>query len=254
MDTNNTDDIEKCLPLENVKKTEQKCTICYECINTKDYIGKQDFDCVDVDDPSCLRIKCGHAFHTNCIMQAFRGNLKCPICRESLVTSSLQNSEFYISVFDIEQEVAEDDESDDTYHPHRLRLETEIKLERCKNVQIIEKRKNLKKKIKEFHLNHVFLKKSRKKIIKDALTAFRKENHKLFHTKIKNVQVEVNNILEMEKKITEKKLSEQKITLDTQIFNSFFNKTNPLYNVYDVLQKYGEDSNLNAFQKKFWTG
>lgn len=239
----------------NSKKMEQKCTICYENMNTSDYIGKQDFDCVDVDDTTCLRIKCGHAFHTNCIMQAFRGNLKCPICRDSLTSGSSIPNEFFVEFYDNQNgEENEEEEEDDTFHPDRLRLETEVKLERCKNKEIIEKRKTLKKKIKEFHLFHSSLKKNRRDLIKQTLQNFRKTSHKKFNVFIKNVQTDVNEILFMEKKIVEKKLNEKNVSLDLPIVDSFFHKTNPLYNVYDILQKNGEDVNINGFQKKFWTG
>lgn len=238
--------------MENIEieKKENKsvhtCTICYDEINTDEFIGKQDFDCVDLHDPTCLRIKCGHAFHTNCIMQAFRGNLKCPMCRDSLIENPLRTfeNEYVFQAFEIE-EIEEEE-----VNPEILKLETELNLERCKNKKLIEKRKQLKQKIKHFHEYHTLLKKNRKKILKNSIELFRKENHKVFHKHIKDIQKDLNAICTQEKKIIEKN---NKIEITEDSFQNYFNKSNQIYNVYDIIQKNGEDLNINGFLRKFWT-
>jgi hypothetical protein len=68
----------------------------------------QEYICTD--DENCMicfetngtwcKLKCGHAFHTNCIMQAFRSNLKCPVCRNDLVEKTEENNfiQFFTSI------------------------------------------------------------------------------------------------------------------------------------------------------------
>jgi len=220
-----------------------KCTICYEEIKTKEFDAVQDFDCVDFDDPTCLRLKCGHAYHTNCIMQAFRSNLKCPVCRTDLVEVK-NHEENFIQLF-------ANEESDDDDDIDNLLIQTTLNRERAKNKELKECRKKLKETVKDFHIFHTDLTKRRKAKIRECLKTFRKEEHKNFRMKIHGVEKVLKVVKKNEQKIVDEKLlNTGQITHDDT--RKYFLNFNHLYSPYDVLQRNGGDINLNGFMRRFW--
>lgn len=222
-----------------------KCTVCYEEIKTPEFLNVQEFDCVDFEDPSCLRLKCGHAYHTNCIMQAFRSNLKCPVCRIDLIESGKANDDNYIQIF------ANEEDSDDDINQNNLLIKSTLNLERTKNKELKEYRKKLKCQIKDFNKYHTELKHKRKTTVKECLKTFRKSEQKTFHSKMKEVNKIVQVIKKNEKSIATEKLLKNGIVEELDI-DMYFDRFNQDYYVYSLLQKNGGDINLNGFTRRFW--
>ena len=59
------------------------CAICIEDMKCSAFTQPSEDDRVDEDDATALRLKCGHAFHASCILQAFRSGISCPTCGSS---------------------------------------------------------------------------------------------------------------------------------------------------------------------------
>jgi hypothetical protein len=63
-----------------------ECGICIEEMNTVAFKKPCDDqeDCLDTNDSSCIRLKCGHAYHFVCQMPAMRMGKFCSLCRDEL--------------------------------------------------------------------------------------------------------------------------------------------------------------------------
>ena len=48
------------------KQTESSCAICQNTCNSKSF----------------YKLDCGHSFHSNCLIEAFRRDPRCPLCRD----------------------------------------------------------------------------------------------------------------------------------------------------------------------------
>ena len=59
-----------------------------------------------------------------------------------------------------------------------IMLDTYARQERCKNIHLKDKRKELNNAVKEFHVFHQSLKQTRRFKIKEVLKEFRDKNHK----------------------------------------------------------------------------
>lgn len=55
-----------------------ECTICVTPMGVPSFTAVQQEDAVEGEN---CRLKCGHAFHTSCILTSFRYNPMCPCCR-----------------------------------------------------------------------------------------------------------------------------------------------------------------------------
>ena len=223
-------------------KSEEKCscTICYEEMKTVEFEGVQDMDIVDLNDPSCLRLKCGHAFHTNCILQAFRSNLKCPVCRNNLVESGSPTDNF---IQFIDEEVEQEE-----IPQHEFLIQSVINQERTRNAEVKELRKDLKKTVKQFNTYHTDLKHKRRAMIRVMLSDFRKKEHALFRKSVRNVQKKATALMKLEKSIVVDRLVKENLVAED--WNErFFNYCED-YDSYYLLQKV--DDHLSGFNRRFW--
>jgi len=216
----------------------QKCNICFDEIKTNEFTQATDKDEVDEQDPQCLRLSCGHAYHTNCIINSFRRNEKCPICRKDLVKKE------EVEWFELESD-DEPREEDLSW----ILIDTLAKQERCRNTELKEKRKILNDTIKEFHKFHQSLKFKRRQNMKQVLKRFRDDNHKLFRSKVKDVQKCLNIVKKIEKCTVEKSIEEMETPVQETVLQEYF-KFNPSYDAASLLTK--NDINLNGFSRKFW--
>lgn len=220
----------------------QKCNICFDEIKTNEFTVESQYDCVDNEDSTCMRLQCGHAYHTNCIINSFRRNEKCPMCRKDLIN---KNTSEHIHVFDLDDD-SEPGEEDLGW----ILLDTLTKQERCKNSTLKDKRKELNEKIKDFHAYHLKLKQKRRQKIKEVLKEFRDEHHKIFRFKVKTVQRQLNIVKKIEKNAVEKIIPRMETPVENRILREFF-KFNANYDASSILCK--NDLNVNGFSRKFWT-
>jgi hypothetical protein len=74
---------------EEEEQDEQECGICIERMNTLSFIQPKVAeadreDVLDLEDPTCMRLKCGHAFHFSCQAPAMRLGKFCSLCRDEV--------------------------------------------------------------------------------------------------------------------------------------------------------------------------
>ena len=87
--------------MEMEMESNQECGICIEKIKTRSFVKvcEEAEDEIDKDDPSCVRLKCGHAFHVSCQMPAMRSGVGCSICRDETNKEPLnENVEYFFEV------------------------------------------------------------------------------------------------------------------------------------------------------------
>lgn len=229
--------------LNSEKKSEDgkcNCTICYEEMKTLEFEGVQDMDIVDLHDPTCLRLKCGHAFHTNCILQAFRSNLKCPVCRNDLVDGNTPHENFIQFI---------DEEPEEEIPQHEFLIQSVINQERTRNAQVKELRKDLKKTVKEFNTYHTDLKHKRRALICKMLREFRKSEHGEFRKSVRKVQKKATALMKVEKALVVDRLVKENIVASD--WNDRYFNYSEEYDSYYLLQKNGAD-NLSGFSRRFW--
>jgi hypothetical protein len=225
-----------------------KCNVCFDEIKTNEYIEtianetdeNECIDCVDTNDTTCLRLKCGHAFHTNCIISSFRRNEKCPMCRKELVNKL---SEDYIL---FTNETLEETPNNDF---EWILLDTLVKQDRCRNSDLKSLRNHLNLSIKDFHIYHTSLKQKRRETIKKALKEFRIKHNKEFRKKFKKVQTNLNIVKIAEKTNIEKLAPNMETPFTETILKEYF-KFNHMYDAASILTK--NDIDMNGFSRRFW--
>lgn len=225
-----------------------KCNVCFDEIKTNEYIENiinetdenESIDCVDTKDTTCLRLKCGHAFHTNCIISSFRRHEKCPMCRKELVNNK---SEDYIL---FTNETLEETPNNDC---EWILLDLLIKQDRCRNGDLKILRNHLNISVKDFHIYHTSLKHKRRESIKKALKEFRMQHHKEFRKKLKKVQANLNIVKDLEKTNIEKLAPNMDTPFSETILKEYF-KFNPMYDAASILTK--NDIDINGFSRRFW--
>jgi DNA repair exonuclease SbcCD ATPase subunit len=143
-------------------------------------------DHVDESDPAALRLKCGHAFHASCILQAFRSGISCPTCG-----STLRN------LNDILQEAVDAvQESDQQWLAADL-LREQV---RRTNPEVKRVRNYLNKSRKKYNILVQDLVSSRSRIVKSALLDFRKTRKADHSNQVQHLQRSLDIVREAETK------------------------------------------------------
>ena len=152
------------------------CGICIEPMLTKNFVPtSSEDDLVDSKDASCIRMRCGHAYHSACIMRCFRSGKGCPSCREDI----LPEPSYMVFDGDVEFEMQINTD------PVVERLDSERMVLRVRNQIIRKAREKLNKSTKSYRFLCETLKRERRTCVKDALLKFR-ESRKSEYNKVSN--------------------------------------------------------------------
>ena len=172
------------------------CSICVEPMLTKSFDKElaQEEDCVDINDKSCLRMKCGHAFHVPCITQSLRNNIGCPFCKTEEVVVQMQ-------------ELLSESESDE-----RIReIDNTRFLLRTTSQPIMEARQELNKSVKTYKKFSEIIKRERKLHVQAALKTFRAKRRGEFKKYFRDVEQKIETVKEIEIKELCKTNSEEDV-------------------------------------------
>jgi len=146
-------------------------------------------DTVDETDATCIRLRCGHAFHASCTLASFRSGTGCPMCRDAVD----------------EEEVLDD--------PVFLRLDMERERIRASCSSVKAARRELNKSMRDYKAHTTILRAERKLFIRKALEDFSRKRRTEF-TKItlsvtkKLKVVEIEETKELQKHATEEELED----------------------------------------------
>lgn len=160
-----------------------ECNVCLESMKTLSFKKTESEDALDSDDPACMRLKCGHAFHVQCAMGAIRTVGSCPSCRDPVI-----------------QEPESESEDEDIYSMFELTRE----ILRKTDPDVKRVAKELQQSLSEYRKHANMLKKERKDIVCEALKVFT-ERRKREHTRLsRNVhrqmlklkKIETNKLLQ----------------------------------------------------------
>lgn len=182
-----------------------ECGICIEPMKTLSFISppKDELlreDALDLLDPSCMRLKCGHAFHFSCQAPAMRMGKFCSLCRDEVVVepgtvrqirigddiwefSATMNNEVEGAITDILQANQE--------------LENALTAENGTNTELQSNRHKMNEALVVHRKIANDLKKVRARFLREALRSFRVE-HK---SKFDESQLRIKNLLRVGKNL-----------------------------------------------------
>ena len=214
-----------------MKKME--CAICIEPMNTEKFIAIENGeDQIDENDSSCVRLKCGHAFHICCSIGSFRSGLLCPSCREAVPQQEFE-------IFLLEDTVI----SEDTMTQN---VDTIRSTQRIKDCKVREARRKLNKSKKTYNILCEKLRNERKQIIKKVLRDFRLQRHSEYLEVYKDVQKTLKDVKKAEmQSLIKTGLSEDHV-------NAFIDDSRGFE--YDITEyvKCKDENALDPSLKQFW--
>lgn len=142
-----------------------------------------------------VRLKCGHAFHSDCILSSFRYNPQCPCCRAGAITESRN---IFIEFVDNTLDSEEQEDQDVMNKLHCLRRS---------HPEVMEARKQLKIRKQEFKQYCKTIQDKKKQLVQEMTKELRKEKnkHTQLFTKARN---EVKNVQRIELRVAAEKYGE----------------------------------------------
>ena len=143
-----------------------ECSICIEPMLTSKFIavvGTTE-DVVDKDDPSCIRMRCGHAFHAACCLASMRSGMACATCREFVVRSDSQE-DFFEMLIEQDSEISE--------NPLMFDIDSLRATARVRDKSVRKARQLLNAKTKKYNILCEKLRSDRRLVISKVLKEFR---------------------------------------------------------------------------------
>lgn len=207
-------------------------------MQTKTFISiiSQD-DNVDPIDATCIRMRCGHAYHSACIIGCFRSGRGCPSCREEITPAAIDHQLIELEgEFDIEEEP----------DPIIDRLDGERMVLRVRNNDIRKAREKLNKSVKSYRILCENLKSERRTIIRNALQNFRNTRKAKFNAASQNVRKSLSEVKRVEFKALLEKSSENEL----KIYEDWVGED---YDFYEFIKSKDFDT-PDPLSKPFWRG
>lgn len=206
MDECESDCRSDCVMIDVVDKKDdlnKECGICIEPMNTYSYIHpsslQEQEDTLDLKDLSCIRLKCGHAFHFSCQVPAMRMGKFCSLCRDEVkvetgITRQIQIGneiwEFSAQTEAITQEISDIMQTNQE-------LVNALNAENNTNIEL----QNIRFKMNEaLHVHKKLaneLKKIRARYLREALRNFKTEHKQSFDESV----IRVKNLLRITKNL-----------------------------------------------------
>jgi hypothetical protein len=211
-----------------------ECAVCIEPMNTLKFVqmASESEDAIDSQDSSCVRLKCGHAFHICCSIGSFRSGLACPSCRESVPAQ-----EFEIFVLD------DSVESDDTVTEN---IDNVRCIQRVRDIAVRNARRKLNLSTKSYNILCEKLRSDRKKITSKALKDFKLSRYSEYRNALKEVQKSLKIVKKCEKD------SLLKFGLSEEDVKTYINQSRGFdYNSEEYV-KCKDENALDPLNKMFW--
>lgn len=211
-----------------------ECSICIEPMNTLKFISPTNDaeDKIDEKDASCVRLKCGHAFHISCSIGSFRSGLLCSMCREAAPQQEFE-------IFLLEDTVVSEDTQTEN-------IDTTRSSQRIRDAKVRAARRKLNISTKAYNILCEKLRNERKQITSKALKELKLSRFNEYRHAFRDVQKNLNAV-----KLTEKQ-SLIKSGLDEESVSTFLDESRAYE--YDILNyvKCKDENALDPSVKMFW--
>ena len=179
-------------------EADQQCAICQEKMNCLSFNSTLE----QGQEGDSFRLSCKHAFHSSCILLAFRtlGNTACPCCRNTGVMGGSQvvtRGRFSLHITEIADDADEEESEVDMMEV----MENDIILRqvRCSNQDVKLLRQQLKQRRKEYNIFRDHLRHKRRDFIKKALKEFREEHRETYRNIRQRLVNKAYDVYEKEK-------------------------------------------------------
>ena len=162
-----------------------ECGICIEPMQTLAYIAppvRDAEDCLDALDPTCMRLKCGHAFHFSCQAPAMRMGKFCSLCRDEIKKAPIEiqiNGETWeFSPSDVEQAESINEANEQLSNALMSVHEEELDMARKKMKEALKVHRKIANDLKKF----------RARSMREALKNFRQVHKRSFDESVERVK------------------------------------------------------------------
>jgi hypothetical protein len=178
-------------------ENDQQCAICQEQMNCLSFNSLLE----QGQEGESFRLSCKHAFHSSCILLAFRtlGSTACPCCRNTGVMSGSQvvtRGRFSLHITEIDDEEEEESEID---MMEIMDNDVTLRQVRCSNPEVKFLRRQLKDCRKEYNIFRDQLRHKRRNCIKKALKEFRDEHRDIYRGVRQRLVNRAHDVYEKEK-------------------------------------------------------
>lgn len=215
------------------------CGICIEPMKTNSFehpsLENDNNDKIDEKDKNCLRLKCGHAFHTECMVMAFRQQFGCPVCREETTPKNVLTLDLNLGLNDLlpgnytyEFENSNEELINSALaiqeNPVFKDIENKLNYLRTTNYYVKKCRQNQNIILKEYNQFCNELQKERSNYIKDCLKKFRRDFRSKYNKKLRSLKewMEETKKVEIFYLINELNMNEEDVTDFITHFGRYF--------------------------------
>jgi len=180
----------------DTSSSDQQCAICQEQMNCLSYNSSLE----QGQEGESFRLSCKHAFHSSCILLAFRtlGSTACPCCRNTGVMSGSQvvtRGRFSLHITEIE----DDEEESEVDMMEVMDTDVTLRKVRCSNPEVKFLRRQLRECKKEYNIFRDQLRHKRRNCIKKALKEFRDEQRDIYRAIRQRLVNRAHDVYEKEK-------------------------------------------------------
>ena len=207
-------------------------------------------DVVDPEDASCLRLRCGHAFHAACVLAAFRAGLGCAMCRQPLVVGGGAALEH--ELYDDGEQYSEDEEAQDDEYDGATAAETaamreaHVALQRLRTSRraVREARTAVNTALRDHNVLCEGVRQERAAVLRAALTNFRRRLQPAFRTSLHRLQESLERVQREERQA----LLDHGV--DGRTVDAYFRHTAPIE--YSARTRTRTLADADPLSRRFW--
>ncbi len=259
--------------IQCARQSAMECSVCLESIATLPFVAPDvgtgaTTDAVDSADPTCVRLRCGHAFHAPCILATFRSGIGCPTCRDPLQLQAPGQSRrraVLIHAGDAPGSAAsahmredadddgetmesssEDDDGDSIDIPTVTRMDARLAVLRSTTPRIQAARRALNESLRAYRVLSDRLRHARRQALDAALREFRRSHLRTFDSAKRAVHGCLREVQEREREALLLTESEADVQVFMRLASHFEYRTNHVLESSDY-------TSVDPLRRHFWT-
>jgi hypothetical protein len=176
--------------------TDTVCAVCQEQMPCESYNAELEQGPIE----NAFRLSCKHAFHSTCLILAFRtsASTACPCCRNVEGGQVITRGRYSLHITEVEPDEDEEEEIDVM---ELMDNDAVLRKIRTQNKEVKDMRSDLKKNRKEFNVLRDKLRKTRREHVNKALKEFRDNHRKEFRIVQETLVKKAADVHDKEKEI-----------------------------------------------------